>query len=116
MATTKHNIVIQQGANFALNVTAKNDDGSIKDLTGYTAKMQVRITPTDNTILLEASSANGRITINAPGGIVMVAVGADVTTGLNWNVAYYDIEITTGATNVFRIVEGFATFSREVTK
>ena len=116
MATTRHDIVIQQGANFAQIFTAKNDDGTIKDITGYTGKMQVRATPTALTVLLEASSANGRITITGPTGLVTVAIGADVTETLNWNVAYYDVEVTTGVTNVFRVAEGFATFSREVTK
>jgi len=117
MTTARSNITIQQGAKFEFNIGATNSDGTVKDLTGYSARMQVRATPLSLTTLLDANTTNGRITINAPGGIVMVAVGADVTALLNWNVAYYDLEIyTVDPTNVIRLVEGYASLSREVTR
>jgi hypothetical protein len=87
------------------------------DLTGYSGKMQVRPTKASNTVLLEASTANGRIAINAPGGIVTITVGADITAPLSWDVAYYDVEVfTVDPANVHRIVEGYASFSKEVTR
>jgi len=116
MSTVRSDIVIQQGSLYELNVQAKNSDGTVKDLTGYSGKMQVRKTPSDSTVLLEASTANGRITINGPGGVVMISVGADITAALDWSVAYYDLEISTTATNVLRLLQGYATLSKEVTR
>jgi hypothetical protein len=110
-------INIRQGAKYELNIQAKNQDGTVKDLTGYSARMQVRPTVESTTILLDANTSNGRITINAPGGIVSISIGADVTSTLNWNVAPYDLEIyTADPANVFALIEGYASLSKEVTR
>lgn len=117
MAATRHDILVRQGDKFQLNVQAYNTDKTIKDLTGYSARMQIRPTVASSTVLLEATTANGRIAINAPGGIVMVTVGADITAPLNWTVATYDLEVfTADPANVIRLVEGYASLSREVTR
>ncbi len=115
--TTRYNISIQQGARYDLTIQARNADNTVMDLTGYSGRMQVRPTVKSTTILLDANTGNGRITINAPGGQVLVSVGADVTALLNWNVAYYDLEVyTVDTTNVKRLIEGYASLSREVTR
>lgn len=117
MATTRHDILVRQGEKLEMNIQALNADRTVKDLTGYSARMQIRQTAASLVVLLEASTANGRITINSPGGVVMVSVGADVTAPLNWTVASYDLEIfTADPANVIRLVEGYASFSREVTR
>lgn len=117
MPTAKYNISIQQGSKYELSIQARNADNTVMDLTGYSGRMQVRPTMNSILVLLEASTANGRIAINAPGGIVTVTVGADVTALLNWNVAYYDLEIfTVDPANVKRLIEGYASLSREVTR
>jgi hypothetical protein len=117
VATVKYNISIQQGSKYELSIQARNNDNTVMDLTGYSGRMQVRPTKASSTVLLDANTTNGRITINAPGGIVSVSVGADVTALLNWTVAYYDLEVyTVDPTNVKRLVEGYASLSREVTR
>jgi len=115
MPTTRHDITVNQGAEFTLNVQALNADRTVMDLTGYTAKMQVRDSKGGSTIYMTASTAAGTITINAPGGIVMVNVGADLTTPMTWNSGWYDLIVTASSTNVKRLVEGFASLSKEVT-
>lgn len=116
MPTTRHDITVNQGASFKLNVQALNPDRSIMDLTGYSARMQIRETPPDTDILMEATTTAGTITVNSPGGIVMVNVGADITAPMVWNSGYYDLEIYNSPTNVIRLVEGFASLSQEVTR
>lgn len=117
MAATQLDILIEQGAKFERSIQVKNKDGTIKDLTGYSAKMQVRATTASNVILLEASTANGMISINAPGGMVSISIGADITTPLNWTVALYDVIIyTVAASEVIRILQGSASLSLEVTR
>ncbi len=115
MPTTRHDITVNQGSAFKLNVQALNSDRTVMNLTGYSARMQIRSAPGVTPILLDASTSNGRITINASGGIVMVNVGADVTTSMVWNSGIYDLEIFTDAANVIRLVSGFASLSVEVT-
>jgi hypothetical protein len=116
MATIKRDIVVQQGANFELNIAAKNSDGTAKDLTGYTGKMQIRPSVESVTVLMEASTANGRITIDGPNGTVAILVPADVTDPMTWSSGVYDLEVTNGATNVIRLMEGNASLSKGVTR
>lgn len=115
MATTRHDITVNQGSAFKLNVQALNADRTVMDLSGYSAKMQIKDSKGGATTYMTASTAGGTITINGPGGIVMVNVGADVTTPMTWNSGWYDLEVNNTATNVIRLVEGFASLSKEVT-
>lgn len=117
MTATYLDITIEQGAKFERNIRVRNNDGTAKDLTGYSARMQVRSYVDSPTVLLEASTANGMITINNPAGIVTIEVGADTTTPLSWIVAIYDVEIfTVDPAEVIRILNGSVTLSLEVTR
>lgn len=116
MATTRVDIMIQQGAEFVLNIQARNNDQTVMNLTGYSAMMQVRETVSSADVLLEASTDEGSITINGPGGIVMVSIGSDITEALDWSSGVYDLEVYTGPTNVKRLIEGNASLSLEVTR
>lgn len=115
---TFHDIRMDQGAKFELTIQAQNADKTAKDLTGYDARMQIRETVDSLTTLLTASTGDGRITINAPGGIVMVRIGADVTSALTFNTAKYDLEVYKAAdlTEVIRLVEGNVSLHPEVTR
>lgn len=118
VVTNRLDVIIRQGSKFEQTFTAKNSDGTVKDLTGFTARMQVRSVVASTTILMEATTGNGRIAITAPlTGVVAVTVGADITAALNWTVAYYDLEVVAAdPTNVSRIAEGYASLSKEVTR
>lgn len=115
MSVTKHDIVIRQGSVFPMNVSVK-DQGVAMNLNGYSATMQVRSSVGSGTILLEASTANGRITINGPLGIVMVYVDSDVTRALTFNTGVYDLEVFTTTANAIRVLEGNVALSLEVTR
>lgn len=116
MPAAKYNIVMEQGGKFEFTVRAKTADGLVMDLSGFSGKLQIRSSAPDVIVLFEASTANGRIAIEGPTGTVAVAVGADVTAVQTWQAGVYDLEVSNGASNVFRIVEGFAYLSPEVTR
>ncbi len=116
MVATKQDILFEQGKKFEYTVQARNPDKSIKDLSGYQARMQVRPTVDSVTILVSATSAGGEIVINGPLGIVAVTIGADVTTAYTWTVGVYDLEAFTSATNVIGLAKGFAALDKEVTR
>jgi hypothetical protein len=116
MTATRLDISIEQGAKFERNILVKNNNGTVKDLTGYSARMQIRPTFASDTVLLEATTTNGLISINSPGGVVTISLTADVTTTLDWSVAVYDLEIYSSVTEVIRILEGSASLSLEVTR
>jgi hypothetical protein len=116
MPATKQDILFEQGSKFEFTIQAKNNDGTIKDLSGYQARMQVRPTVGSSTILASATSGGGEITINGPLGIVEVVIGADVVTTYTWDVGVYDLEVYTTTANVIRLTEGFAALHKEVTR
>jgi hypothetical protein len=116
MPTTRLDITVNQGSAFKLNVQALNADKTVMDLTGYFARMQVRETPASTSVLMSATTEDGGITINSPGGVVMINISAATTTTMTWNTGFWDLEIYTNAANVIRLVKGFASLSYEVTR
>jgi hypothetical protein len=116
MATTRLDITVNQGSAFKLNIQALNSDKTVMDLTGYLARMQVRESPESVSVLMSATTEDGGITINSPGGVVMINISAALTTLMVWNTGVWDLEIYTDAANVIRLVKGFASLSQEVTR
>lgn len=115
MPTKRHDITVNQGAKFDLTVQALNPDRTVMDLTGYSAKMAIRETITSLTTLMLASTTDGTITINSPGGLVMVEVPATITAPMTWNTGVYDLVIYNSTSNIIRLVQGYASLSLEVT-
>lgn len=109
----KYNIVAEQGATFNLNFTVQTD-GVPWNLTGYTAAMQVRKSTSSATTLLDLSSVDGDITMNSSGEVT-VTVAASVMSGVPAGRWVYDIEFTSGSSEVTRLLEGRFIVSAEVT-
>jgi hypothetical protein len=115
--TVQHDIKVQKGANFQLNIQARNPDGTVMSLVGYTGRFQVRARPDSvDPPLLSGTSADGRVTINGPAGIVSINVPADVTSAQTWISGVWACETLLNEQNVIRIAEGFASTSPEVVR
>jgi hypothetical protein len=117
MTAGKYNITIEQGATFTLPITI-SDDGVLRDLTGYTARMKIKETVDDIAVLLSLTTENGRITIAADqvtdkGELSLLVTAAD-TAALDFTSGVYDLEIISGST-VTRVLEGKVKLSLEVT-
>jgi hypothetical protein len=115
MAAGKYNIVIEQGATFSLPLTWKTSSGVLFNLTGYTARMQVRQHNEATSPLLTLTTENGGIVLGGAAGTIIVTIAATVTAGLPSGEARYDLELVNGAI-VTRLIEGRATISREITR
>lgn len=117
MPAGKKNLVLEQGATFTHIVRWKDTNGNPVDLSGFSARMQVRSAKANNTILLELTNTNGRIAINGPSGKLTLTVSAQDTAGIVSG-GLYDLEvIEPGAPEVVtRLLEGKITVSREVTR
>lgn len=109
-----HDFVIYQGATFALQFTYKTDGNPI-DLTGYTARMQLRETYQSASPAIALTSDNGRLEITAATGTITARLDAEETAGLKARRYVYDIELVNGET-VSRILQGTATVDPEATK
>ncbi len=115
MVAIEHNIIIEQGATFELPVACYEIDPDteqpvVRDLTGWTGAMQVRLTADADAVLAEAD-----VTIDVDTGIVTATIDDTVTAEYTWRSGVYDLIITDGI-GTDRLVEGTARCRRGVTR
>lgn len=112
MPAVKHDIEIEQGATYGLVATYENPDGTPVNLTGMTARMQVR--DASEVVVIELTTENGRIALGGTAGTVTLSIDAATTAAMTRG-GTYDLEIVNGA-EVTRLLMGKATLSLEVTR
>ncbi len=105
------NLFVDQGSDFSVNVDCTDAVGAVMDLTGYTAAAQIRKT-------YGSSSATSTFTCshNSAGGAVTMALTDTQTTAIESGRYVYDLNITSGAGVVSRVVEGQLTVTPGVTR
>jgi hypothetical protein len=106
-----YNLFIDQGANFSANVTVKDNTNTVRDLSGYTARSQMRRSH------YSANSTSFTANIGSPAsGNVTLSLTNAATANLKPGRHVYDIEIISSANVVERIYEGIVTVYPEVTR
>ena len=109
---------LEQGATFNHKITwNKTLLGVVTpvDLTGYSAKMQVRADVGLVPIILELSTANGRIVLGGVNGSITMIASALVTSALTPGLFKYDLELIAPDGTVTRLIEGFFEIKGQVT-
>lgn len=109
-----YNIIADQGSTFTRQLVWKNANGTPINLTGYTARMQVRETFDAPDHVLELTTSSG-ITLGGALGTIDLLASASTMAGLTAKVYVYDLELVSGAT-VTRLVQGSFHVRPEVTK
>jgi hypothetical protein len=109
------NFEVDQNATFTFIVEYKDNNGLPIDLTGSTAKMQVRDTKGGTKLAFTLTSPSGGITIDGPNGKLTMKMTPTQTNKLFYPKSSYDIMLTDSSTNKIKIIEGFLTLSRSVT-
>ena len=66
----RRDLVIKQGATWLYPITWERPAGTPVDISGFTARMQIRDDAYSSTVLVDMTTANGRITIDGPAGTV----------------------------------------------
>ena len=115
MAATTYDLLIEQGATFSQLVTYK-ESGVAVNLTGYTARLQVRSTLESASTIVELTTANGRIALGGAAGTITLTISATDTAALTAGRGVYDLELVSGSGIVTRLLQGVATISRNVTR
>jgi hypothetical protein len=126
MAAGKYSFVIEQGATTNLNIQWTDASGSAIDLTGYQARMQIRPAVESSEVYISLSSSlqpdgtglnlAGSCDCNPPeSGSVGIYISAYSSSLLNFNEAYYDLEMVNGI-EVTRLLEGKIKLSKNVTR
>lgn len=111
----KYDIVCDQGATFSRVFTWQDSTGVPVNVTGYTARMQVRATIDAGATLLSFTTENGGITLGGAAGTITVTATAATTASVSAGCYVYDLELINGAT-VYRLVQGQFTVDGEVTR
>jgi hypothetical protein len=106
---------VDQNATFSFIVDYKDPDGVAIDLTGASAKMQVRDTKGGSKLAFTLTSPSGGITIDAASGKLTISITPTQTNKLFFPKSSYDIMLTDSNLNKVKILEGFMTLSRSVT-
>ncbi len=115
MAATLNLPIIEKGATYRHKLVWNDSLGAPINLTGATAKMQVRSSVASPDILLELSTENSRIIITPLTGTLELIISATDTALLSGRGGAYDLEIVqAGATT--RLIEGKIVFKDEVTR
>jgi hypothetical protein len=110
----------------SLNYSAYTSGGAIQfnapvDMTGYEARMMIRRKLKDTEIIETLTSTDVRlpaagITIDNTDKIILIKMSPTLTDDLTFSTAVYDLEMVAPNGDVYRILEGSITLSREVTR
>lgn len=95
------NLTIDQGSTFSVDIDVTDADGDALNLTDFTVQGQMRKTYTSST----ATTFVSEIT-SVTRGVVTISLTAATTNALKAGRYVYDVEITSPASVVTRIVEG----------
>lgn len=116
MPAFKYDLTFEQGAIFKKTFVWSLPGGGVQDLTGWTARMQVRRRVSDDDVLVELTTENDRIILGDALGTVYLEIPADVTVDLpEVNNGRFDLELISGD-EVTRLVEGKVTITANVTR
>jgi hypothetical protein len=115
MPAARHDLLIEKGSTFRLEVTWKDSAGAPVDLDGYSAKAQVRKSYTSEPVLT-FDSADNSIELGDGGKITLLASATQTSALPISSMCVWDLELTSAGDEVTRLLEGEVSFSEEVTR
>jgi len=105
------NLYIDQGTDFSITVDVTDSAGEILELDGYTAAAQIRKTYSSSTV-----SATFATSIADLAGQVTISLTDTQTSAIEAGRYVYDLNITSDAGVVTRVIEGQAIITPGVTR
>lgn len=116
MLSSRHNFTVDQGSTFRRVLRFKSRaTGTYLNLSGYTARMQIRREIDDADFVVELTTENGGITIDGPEGSVSLHA-TPAQTRLLADGAPYDLELITPSGDIYTPLSGKFRTRREVTR
>jgi len=124
MTAGRYDFEVEQGGTFNPTLTWKDSTGALVNLTGATARMQVRDNHGAATTVLELTTENGRITLGGAAGTIALLVSAadmaaivvpDAPGPRPTRDCVYDLELVIAGV-VTRLLRGAFIIFREVTR
>lgn len=115
------NLEVDQGSTYIYTFTLTDVDNQPFDLTGFTARLQVRATYGATSVLIDATTVNGKLIINN-NSIVFNLLPSD-TSGIKFEakdddslICLFDLEIISPTGSVYKPAKGTFTIMREITR
>lgn len=115
MLAGQYNLIIDQGAHFERLMTITNPDGTLFDLTDFTARMQIRTEIDSSEVMCELTTENGRIALGGDQGTVTLTIPANITEDFD-DEGVYDLELIDDTGKVYRLLKGKVKVELEVTR
>lgn len=111
-------LTIYKGSTFVKSIQWKTGDPAVAvNLSGCTARMQVRKSPCDLSVLESLTTENGKIVITEPlNGKLEIRISASTSSAYTFLSAVYDLELVFTDGSVTRIIEGNFIAMPEVTR
>jgi len=108
-------IEVYQGETWTMTMNLTDDNNAAKDLTGYTAKLDVRPNPGGD-LLLHMETGGQGITITGATGQIDFALTAAQTSVLAFETGRYYLFIVSGAGSETPLIRGQFTVTQKVTQ
>ena len=97
-------LTIDQGSTFDQKLTIRRD-GVILNLTGYSARMQVRENVDSVTPFIDLTSPSNGLVLGGAAGTINIQIDAATTAGFTIFAGVYDLELIAPDTTVERLIE-----------
>lgn len=113
------NLEMDKGSDFSHKLTWKSGEVGQEtpiDLTGATARMQLRSKASSGTFLHEMTTENGGIILGNATGEIYLYISSTDTSSFTFTKAVYDLEIELASGQVRRLIRGTITAYDEVTR
>lgn len=105
---------LDQGADWVIPIELYDAEDKQMDLSGFTARMQIRASAGSGKVSDELTTENGRLSIED--GTITARWPNAVTTAMSAGRFVYDLEIVSAEGLVARVLEGNFILHREVTR
>jgi hypothetical protein len=105
------NITIDQGSAFDSTIDVEDASGNAANLSGYTARGQIRKTYASSTAVDFSASI-----LNATAGTIRITLDGTQTAAMKAGRYVYDVEIVSSAGIITRVVEGQVEITPRVTR
>lgn len=106
MAFRDVDLIIFQGGSIKQRIAVVNSDGTVRDLTGYSAKLQIRATPSSASPLVTLTDGGGGLTITAPSGFIDIIVANTTVSGYTFTDGVWDLRINASTSDTYEYLCG----------
>lgn len=117
MAAGKYDFKIERGETFTRTITWKDAVGNPVDITGWTARMYIKVKPGATSSLIQLTTTNAKLVLGATAGTIQINLTAAETAALTTpnKKAVYDLELVSSAGAVKKLLKGTISLLDEVT-